>query len=233
MQSGGNEVNFTGYLDESKPGTPCLPNKIIFIALPSISKITISSLVLSSEKINGVPRLNPSVRKKTDSTLIYQNVTRLASTISQNTFNDAEIVGYLWIRNYYCAAIKINQYRYNYTNYIEQINKIHLAINIGQPFSQTRTISENKNSFDESISHLIINYNNSPQFEKSKTNIKSDTLTKWIDYSKTYIKIGVNHDGIYRITPSDLSNYGINYEAIDPNTFKIISKAKKYLFMFI
>ena len=226
-QSGGNEVDFTGYLDESKPGTPCLPDKIIFIALPSISKITISSLILSSEKINGFPCLNPLVQRKTDSTLIYQKVTRFASSVTQNTFNDAEVVGYLWIRNYYCAAIRINQYRYNYTNYIEQINKIHLAINVAQPFAQARIISVKNNSFDETISRLILNYNSSPQFEKSRANFKSDPLTAWIDYSKTYIKIGVNHDGIYRITPSDLSNYGVNYEAIDPNTFKILSKAKE------
>jgi len=225
--SGENEVHFTGYFDESKPGTPSLPNKIIFIALPSISKITVSSLILSSEKINGVPYLNPLVRIKSDSTLIYQKVTRLASNVSQNSLNDAEFLGYLWIRNYYCAAIKINQYRYNYTNYIEQINKIHFEINVSQPSIPIQTISTKKNSFDESISHLILNYNNSLQLERNKTSSKSDSLTSWIDYSKTYIKIGVNHDGIYRVTPGDFANYAVNYGSIDPNTFKIISKAKE------
>ena len=225
--SSGNTVDFTGYYDESKPGTPSLPHKIIFIALPSVSKITVTSSIISSEKINGFPQLNPLVRLKDDSTLVYQKVTRLASTTSQNSPDAVEVVGYLWIRNYYCAALRINQYRYNYTNYIEQINKIHFEINVGQPVTSAQTISTKKGLSDETLSHLILNYNNSPQLERSKYGIKSDSITSWIDYSKTYIKIGVNHDGIFRVTPSDLSNYAINYEGIDPKTFKIISRAKE------
>jgi hypothetical protein len=226
-QSGGNEVNFTGFSDESKPGSPGLPNKIIFVALPSISKITVSSTILSSEKIKGVPQLNPLVRMKTDSTLVYQKVTRLAAAAFQNSSNAVEVAGYLWIRNYYCAAIRINQYRYNYTNYIEQINKIHLEINVGQPDIVSQTINTKKDPFDGTLSHLILNYNNSPRLQRRKNSAKSDSLTSWIDFSNTYIKIGVNHDGIYRISSSDLTNYAVDYEAIDPNNFKIISRGKE------
>ncbi len=46
----------------------------------------------------------------------------------------------------------------------------------------------------------------------------------WITPNKTYLKLYINNDGIYRINGTDFSNAGINPSNIDPRTVKILYK---------
>ena len=64
-------INFTNTMDESKPGTPELPYKIIFVALPSVSKVTVESSIISFERIDAYPQINPEVIQQNDSVITY------------------------------------------------------------------------------------------------------------------------------------------------------------------
>ena len=64
-------------------------------------------------------------------------------------------------------------------------------------------------TLNPNISDIIINKDfalkvqHKPVFE-----IKNSD--SWIDYSKTYVKIGTAKDAIYRLSPSDLQQIGLN-----------------------
>ncbi|MEZ4691136.1 MAG: hypothetical protein R3A12_13625 [Ignavibacteria bacterium] len=49
----------------------------------------------------------------------------------------------------------------------------------------------------------------------------------WITPNKTYLKMSVADDGIYRITSSDFSAAGINTSGIDPRTVKVLNKGQQ------
>lgn len=46
----------------------------------------------------------------------------------------------------------------------------------------------------------------------------------WITPNKTYLKLYLSEDGIYRINQSDFSNAGVNPSTIDPRTVKVLYK---------
>lgn len=49
----------------------------------------------------------------------------------------------------------------------------------------------------------------------------------WITPNKTYLKMYVSEDGMYRINKTDFTNAGINANSIDPRTVKVYSKGNQ------
>lgn len=49
----------------------------------------------------------------------------------------------------------------------------------------------------------------------------------WITPNKTYLKMYVNSDGIYRINKTDFTNAGINTSSINPRTVKLLYKGQQ------
>lgn len=56
------------------------------------------------------------------------------------------------------------------------------------------------------------------------SNISFAQNFNWITPNKTYLKMYVADDGLYRITKSDFTNAGINTSGIDPRTIKVYNK---------
>ncbi len=54
----------------------------------------------------------------------------------------------------------------------------------------------------------------------------------WITPNKTYLKMYIAEDGIYRINKSDFVNSGINPSIIDPRTVKVFNKGAQILIYF-
>ncbi|MEP7145580.1 MAG: C25 family cysteine peptidase, partial [bacterium] len=61
----------------------------------------------------------------------------------------------------------------------------------------------------------------------SSINISFSQNYNWITPNKTYLKLYVNENGIYRINRSDFSNAGINPGIIDPRTVKVLYKGNQ------
>ena len=128
----GNIINFFDAIDEGKPGTPLLPSKTIFVAIPPESKIKIRFLEEKTSVINNVlPKANPQIYLRKDSTLNYVDGI-LDFSLNGNEFYPQEkyiIEGYTWIRNYYCAAVRINTHRYNWQNrQISELAEVKIEI---------------------------------------------------------------------------------------------------------
>ncbi|MGA7836552.1 MAG: C25 family cysteine peptidase [Ignavibacteriaceae bacterium] len=220
-------VTFKNYINESDPGLNALPDRTIFIALPAFSKVKVTLTPTLVNKINGIPKKNPFVSLKNDSTINY-NYNPTISTA--NNFQPLyKIMGYLWIRNYYCVEIKINQYRFNNTDIIEELKKASLQIIVQNPGNNKIQANYiNDKYFDKTLSALILNYREAKPLNKQlylKQNITEND--SWIDFNSEYLKIGVAEDGVYRIRLYDLNNSGIVANSIDPTTYKLFCKGNE------
>lgn len=54
----------------------------------------------------------------------------------------------------------------------------------------------------------------------------------WITPNKTYLKMYVSEDGMYRLDKNDFTNAGINTNTIDPRTVKLYNKGNQIPFYF-
>jgi hypothetical protein len=215
-------VNFNNFQDESLPGRNALPTRDIIIALPSYSKVTAELTILSESKIKGRPIINPSVNASDNKSVTYRDVPAKGNNLQRNLI---EIKGYLWFRNYYCVHLKIYQYLSN-NDIIEELEKVKLTIRLNTPGNgKTINLQEGKEE-KEFLSSALLNYQNAKPLDKKYYEPEANN-SSWIDYSKTYLKLGTNADGIYRITSTDLENFGINPLTISLNTFQIYLKGSQ------
>jgi len=226
-----NIINYSNALDESKPSSPLLPSKTIFVAIPSESKVKLN---FSNEKINYIsnvfPKGNPVVKLQTDTTLLYED-TKINSTYMKTGYYPQEryfIEGYTWISSYYCVVIRINTHQYNWEE--RKISEL-LEANIMFEFYEQKPFIYNTyplTDFDISLNKIILNYAEAKDYRSFPQNTAlNDTTGTWIDYSKEYVKLAIPDDGIYRIDYNDIVSYGISPQSINPKTFKIFSKGEE------
>lgn len=216
-------VVFNDYLDISNPGTFALPSKEIIISLPSYSKIKaeLSNIVLN--KINGSPVVNPSLKVNGNGNFEYFNESQKYSSHQRDYL---EILGYFWIRDYYCVKIRINQYQYN-NDIIEELSKAKLKITLLSIEKNSEVRISQSASEKEYLSQIIDNFVNAVTLDKQIYEPSAINNFSWIDFNKTYLKLGVNKDGIYRIRKADLVSFGIDVSKIPSNTYKLFYKGKE------
>lgn len=218
-------LDYSMFADEGSAGKLKLPHKIIFAAVPPFSEL---SLELSDQKINTTQNVliqtNQAVRLENDSILTYSDSEPDQSIYITDFYpaEEIEVIDYIWIRDYYCAVIKINTHRYNWKrNELSELKNARLSFtyhNI-KPFTPN---NKPYGEFDNILSEIIINYEYASEYRSIKPyNSAADTSGNWIDYSKEYVKLAIPKDGIYRITYSDIQSYGINPIMVDPKTFKL------------
>ena len=221
----GNIIDFFKSIDESKPGSPILPSKTYFIAIPPESKANIKILeenISSFESV--IPKSNPQLKLSADSVIIYQN-TQISPSYYQNSIypnSKYEIIGYTWIRDYYCLVLKINTHLYDWTKRkITEIKSLKLQIEFYdvKPYKINKT---SEGAFDKNLENIILNFSFAKNFRSFQNKLRKKNLTsEWIDFNAEYLKLGTADDGIYRLYKGDLLNFNINVGNIDPTTFKI------------
>jgi len=223
-----NVINYFNAVDESKPNSPILPSKTFFIAIPPNSKAKIKILEEKQFIIESViPKSNPKVEYSNDLNLVY-NETQIDPKYFMSKIYPEEkftIIGYTWIRDYYCVILKLNTHVYNWDKRkISEMNSIKLKVEFYdvKPFENNKT---QLNIFDSQLGQLIINYNEASEFRSFRPSFLSyESTDDWIDFNAEYLKIGVAIDGIYIIFKSDLENFNINVGNINPLTFKFFHK---------
>lgn len=212
-------IRFPGFSDLSQPGSFILPEKDLFIELPFNSTPEISITVLDFTTIQAEPEV---YTLKTAETGISENYSSTVKKTPNDTSDLFTLKGFIPVSGKYCAHIKVKQYQYDYRS-ISVNENLKLRINFTFKDSELPEINQNKLKQN---SDLIINYN---AFSGSISDyiINNDTTDKWIDYSKTYVKLGTARDGIYRIYGRDLSALNINIVGIDPCTIKLYKRGKE------
>ncbi len=220
------------FMDENKPSYPILPEKIFYFAIPPYSKV---SLMKVNSEIQFVENfelsINPRIRISNDSAITYEDAPLFENFNLMNIYPEVEfeIIGYTWIRDYYCVAVKIFPYRYIIENsrLIELTSlQIQLNINDVKPYQQS---DHSRGDFDKQLEQIISNYALAANF-RSEKKIKDDITSSdsWIDYTKEYIKFLIAKDAIYRISYNDLIDYGLNPSLINPKTFKLYVKGNEH-----
>ena len=224
-------VEYINAIDEGLPGTPILPSKTYFIAIPPLSKISIK---LTEQKFNFIQNvqvaLNPEVKLSNDSILVYKDSKPDLSKFVSDQFPSAEVevIDYTWLRDYYCAVIKVNTHSYNWKK--KEIREL-LSGTINIEFSEVASLNPKQASlgeFDKILKDIILNYESASQFRSFKPDFySSDTTGNWIDYSREYVKLQIPDDGIYRVDYDQVVEFGINPASINPKSFKIFSKGNE------
>ena len=215
-------VNFNNFQDESLPGRNALPSKDIIVALPSYSSITADLKALAENKIKGKPVINSSVSTTDNKSVTYKEVPGKGNNLQKNLL---EIKGYLWFRNYYCVHLKIYQYTSN-NDIIEELQRVKLTLRLNTPGKSKFVDIEEGKEEKEFLSSVILNYSKAKPLDKKYFEPESNNFS-WIDFSKTYLKIGTNAEGIYRITRADLESYGINPQTISLLTYQMYLKGSQ------
>jgi hypothetical protein len=226
-----NYFDFNSSIDESTPGKPILPSQIFIFAIPPYSEVQ-ANLIDKTEKsfTNTRVSINPQIIQNEDSTFSYQEV-ELSSKYLNNEvlpINQVEVLEYFWIRDFYCVAIKINPVQFEWkSKSLKIISNAKLDI----VFKNQKTFELNTSAlgnYDQDLKDVIKNYSSAQNFRaKRNISLDQDSLGNWIDYSKTYYKLAISRDGIYRITYNDLVSYGITPTSINPKMIKIFRQGKQ------
>ncbi len=221
-------IIFPDAINESQPGSPALPSKIIYVAIPPMSSVNLS---LTDQQYNTFSNIsvgvNPSVLLPNDSTLTYhnENLKKEYFMTDQYPAVECKVLGYTWMSNYYCAIIQINNAIYNWK--LKQV-KLLLSANLNVSYRPVLAFPVNtsrESIYEKSLKNIIVNYNYAKNFRSfRKISNYPDTTGNWIDFTKQYVKLAIPSDGIYHIGYQDLLNYGLNPASIDPATIKIFCK---------
>ncbi|NLT51591.1 MAG: T9SS type A sorting domain-containing protein [Ignavibacteria bacterium] len=224
-EEGNKIVKFEQAIPEYNTQYFILPKKDIFIALPSFSEAEISYSVKEQKKIIGKPEIAPDINWDSQRNITFSKGKLRRETLIEK--KDIEIVGYVWIGNYYCAQVRINQYTFNNSNEISEKSKLNFKLSVK---NKGKSIQSSKaEEVTELEKYLISNISNAVQLDRQLYDAslsKSDNYS-WIDFNKSYLKIGTANDDIYRITKENLENFGISTLSIDPRTFKLYLKGNE------
>lgn len=223
-------LSFKGLTLEEEEGKPLLPFSTILIAVPPNSSIEINLKEQEYFKYENVEPLNGYKLSLVDERIDYQTSepnTKFYHT-DVHPFQEYEVVGYTWLRNYYCAIVNIYTHRYYWK--LKEINELlsaKIEINFKNNYSPTNT-NRIESEFDQSLKEIIFNYNEAENFKSTSPSYSlTDTTGNWIDYNNEYVKLGIPTDGLYRITYDMLVGYGVSPQQINPKSLKIFSKGKE------
>ncbi len=226
-KSGNTIIDYYEYDDPSKPGYPKLPHHALVFAIPPMSKASAKISKKYTQEIKGViPSAQSGIKKTSDSTYekIPQALAATAFLDDRFPSEELEIMGYTWIRDYYCVIIHFNSHQFDWRSrkiFYTDSAKVILAFEMPRnSFSFKRPQSE----YDEELSKLIINYRQANDFRSRPNYLFDPKQSEWIDYNNEYIKLAISEDGLYRISYSDLINYDVLPSSIDPNTLRLYSK---------
>ena len=224
-------INFPNAINESKPGSPALPSKIVYVSIPPNSAVNLS---LTDQRYNTFSNIyvgvNPSVLQSNDSALTFQSETLRKEYFITDQYPSTEcrVLGYTWLGNYYCAIIQINNAHYNWK--LKQV-KLLLDANLNINYRPVLGFPINTSSesiYEKSLKNIIVNYNEAKNFRSFRKNSNyPDTSGNWIDFTKQYVKLAIQTDGIYHINYQDILSYGLNPASIDPATIKIFCKGRE------
>jgi hypothetical protein len=224
-------IEYYNAVDESSPGSPTLPSKTYLIAIPPSSQVKLQLTEQKYDYINNVEaELNPEVILSKDSSITYKESKPDLSKFYSDQYPvaETEVIGYTWIRDYYCAVIKVNTHNYNWKKKeIRELQSCKLKIN----FSDYTTFNLNQSplgEFDKKLKDLIFNFKSASQFRSFRPSFSIDDSTgNWIDYSQEYVKLQIPEDGIYRIDYNQVVSFGINPQSINPKKLKIFFKGRE------
>jgi hypothetical protein len=213
--------------DPSKAGNYKLPGRTFLIAIPPNSTPLISVTESKEEVLsNIIPVMNPEAFLDKDS--IISSREKILSVHNVKKVPPLEILGFTWLKNYYCVVVRLNDVSYD-----EQVRQlilkkgIKLEVKLNTPLNSTIKGSILNEGRGNDKGALIVNYQMAEQFKGNATFGIKDTTGNWFNYGHDYVKIGTFSEGLYRIYKSDLTALGVDVSSIAPNTFQLFESGNE------
>lgn len=209
------------YYDESRPGELSLPSKSLFVAIPPGAEVTVDFVIIEKRTEDFNPSLNPEANLTVDTTIILNFEPKVAPGNPNRKV--IEILGYFEIKGVRVVHLKFNQYNYDFNSAkLEIIDKIEFSLNSNKPILNYNGGIKFSDETVKLFKGMLVNPEAAQNFAMSVP--ASDTLGNWIDFTASYVKIGVAKDGIYRVYGSDLQGLGVNIGEIQPATLQLLKK---------
>ena len=163
--SGNAVLDYADYTNPEFAGQFKMPYDELIIAIPagSTPQVTISSI---QKKVyaNTILKLNPSLTRGADSTLVAKEI---PITQARKTVNvpDLEVKGTFWFRDFYCVHVKVNLARYQYaSNSVEELTSYKLNVSCGKSIASQAAAIQVHSDIDKSLRSIIANAGMAEQF---------------------------------------------------------------------
>ena len=139
-----------------------MPSKTIIVAIPPNATVMVNLKEKKETSISNVTlNFNPEVYLDKDSLIEYREsgISDLYLTSDAFPSEQIEILGYVWIRDFYCALIKINPVQFYWKSKsvtVLESAKIEISFNNIKPFNVN---SSQMGDFEKGLEDVIINFN--------------------------------------------------------------------------
>jgi len=176
------------------------PSQNLFIALP--------------------PLANPQIR--TIPNTIEHHKVKANNDIAAINSDVAVLKGFMWIGNNYCAHIVFNPVSYD-----KNTGNIVIVKEFTIEITMPKTVLQYHSRQISPVDPIVDNKNYAKQWQSTSSQYPVSQTDAWIDYSSEYVKIGVVHDGIFRITYNDMISYGAPVGSLNPKNIRMYLKGKE------
>lgn len=210
------------YQNQTDFGMPAIPVRLISVGVPSEFGNTIQVLSSSFREVKGevIPVPTPEKDKG------INNSEYLISDkyFSQNSNDDLVTFGeYGLTRNVPTQSIVISPVKfYPSQNKINLYTKIIFKIS----FSNSQTFSSKPAS--DLLDGVLINFNTAKYWTAKSNKLNKGIINSVLSTGK-WVRFVAPEEGIYKITKSTLTSFGIDPATIDPRTIKIYNNGGKVL----
>lgn len=216
-------VNGTSYLRidlkesinfNSIAGLPNVPSAVFNIGVPAETGNTVSLLSVNTHKVSGKILPVPEFKK-----LNNVPVENYSENDNYRTFKNDEFISFGefgLMRNLRVQKVIINPILFDSPNQVITIaDKIIVQVNFARNSSQSVKA-------DGFLKDVVINFDAAEKWGIPGNN-NLGKINNSLLADGTWYKFGIQTEGIYRINRSDLNNYGIDPNNVDPQTIKIFN----------
>ncbi|WP_290663054.1 C25 family peptidase propeptide domain-containing protein, partial [Ignavibacterium sp.] len=212
---------FGKLLNPDESGKPAIPKRIIPVGIPDEFGNSIEVLNYSYKEIDGqiipIPEMIPDsvsyhlIYNKSDN---YYTV-EAAELVS---FGESGYARDILVQNLIISPVQFDPIQ----NKIKLYSEITFRIN----FSSAQISSKPVDNF---LQDAVINFDVAKYWNESTKKTNKITVTNSVLANGKWVRFETPEEGIYKITRSQLSSFGIDPNTVDPRTIKIYNNGGKIL----
>ena len=206
-------------------GLPSISERRISVGVPSEFGNTIEILSSMYKEVSG--KLMPIPYPVFDTLSVSKEYKQNENYFSYQSAEDLVTFGeFGLVRDVGSQTINILPVKYDASqNKIKLYTKITFKINFSNP-----GITSNKPA-DDLLDGVLINYEVAKYWNNQSTDKRQNkvTVNNSVLATGKWVKFETPEEGIYKISKSDLSLYGIDPNTVDPRTIKIYNNGGKVL----
>jgi hypothetical protein len=215
-----------------EPGQPQVPFKGVLLGMPSPNQIQVSVLESAHETRTGVvlyPSPRPIVHEKGGTPTLDYGFFLDRAAYEQNAFYPGPLasIGFSgYLRDQRVVQLQLYPVQYNpVTQELRCYSKLRVQLSFGPAGGKDSRGSNASPVFERFLASVLLNYE-SLEREAQRRGGSSVKGAQTLRVSET-LRVCVEEDGLYRLTPAQLRNAGLDPTGIDPRTIKITHRDRE------